>query len=296
MRRYFNRPAESACQISTAKVKGLGGGYNGAMTTIGRYADLQGRAALVTGASSGIGLGIAEALLEQGVRVAIHYRGQRPPAEALCARFPGQAVAVGADLATETGCIALALGALAACPDVSLLVHSAGIWNDGPIASISSSTLEEMFRVNTFSAFYLVRELLPALRAGGAASPGGIVFIGSTAGQRGEALHAHYAASKGALQSLAMSLAVELAPAVRTNTVSPGWIRTPMAEETLARIGPRLIPTLPNQRVGEVADVAAAVLYLASSASGHLLGQDLGVSGGALLVVPRGQLQPAEPG
>jgi 3-oxoacyl-[acyl-carrier protein] reductase len=263
-------------------------------TTIGSYADLRGQAALVTGASSGIGFGIAEALLAQGCRVAVHYRGQRGAAEALCARFPGQAVAVGADLGTEEGCVAVARAARAALPDLSLLVHSAGIWNDGPIASISRATLEGLFRVNTFSAFYLVRELLPALRQGGVARPGRVVFIGSTAGQRGEAFHGHYAASKGALQALAQSLTVELGPEVRVNTVSPGWVRTPMAEEALQRIGPTLLPTLPNRRVAEVDDVVAATLFLASSASGHLLGQDLGVSGGALAVLPRGQLKKVE--
>jgi 3-oxoacyl-[acyl-carrier protein] reductase len=263
-------------------------------TTLGSYADLHDQAALVTGASSGIGLGIAEALLAQGVRVAVHYRGQRGPAEALCARFPGRAFPLGADLGTEEGCGRLAQAARAALPDLSLLVHSAGIWNDGPIASISRSTLEEMFRVNTFSAFYLVRDLLPALRQGGAARPGRIVFIGSTAGQRGEAFHGHYAASKGALQALAQSLTVELGPEVRVNTVSPGWVRSPMADAELARMGAILLPTLPNRRIAEVDDVVAATLFLASSASGHLLGQDLGVSGGALAVLPRGQLRKVE--
>lgn len=170
-----------------------------------------------------------------------------------------------------------------------MLVHSAGIWNDGPIASMKAERLEEMFRINTFSAFYLVRELLPSLRACG---QGSIVLIGSTAGQRGEEGHSHYAASKGALQSMAMSLAVELAPEVRTNVVSPGWIRTPMAERTLEQIGPILNGTIPNRRVGEIADVVNAVLFLASEASAHLLGETLSVSGGALLVMPRGRIQP----
>jgi 3-oxoacyl-[acyl-carrier protein] reductase len=120
-----------------------------------------------------------------------------------------------------------------------------------------------------------------------------VVFIGSTAGQRGEPRHSHYAASKGALQSLMMSIAVELAPRVRVNLVSPGWVRTPMAEEALQRIGPALVPTLPNQRVAEVSDVVNAALFLLSDASSHLIGQDLCVSGGALLVVPRGQVKPA---
>jgi 3-oxoacyl-[acyl-carrier protein] reductase len=259
------------------------------METPARYSDLNGRTALVTGASSGIGLGIAEALLEQGMRVGVHYRSGRSSAEALCARFPGRAFALGAELGTEAGCVSLVEQAVAALGGVHLLVHSAGIWNDAPIDRITSERLEELFRINTFSAFYLVRELVPKMRAAGA---GNVIFIGSTAGQRGEAGHSHYAASKGALQSLTLSLAMELAPTVRVNLVSPGWIRTPMAEEALERIGPALEATIPNRRVGEVADVANAVLFLASDASSHLLGQDLGVSGGALMVVPRGQLVP----
>jgi 3-oxoacyl-[acyl-carrier protein] reductase len=252
------------------------------------YPDLSGRAALVTGASSGIGLGIAEALLQQGMRVGVQYRGGRAAAEALCSKYPDRAVALAADVGTEAGCAQLAKDVLARLGGCEVLVHSAGIWNAGPIRNLSAALLEEMFRVNTFSAFYLVRELLPALRAN---SRGSIVFIGSTAGQRGEAGHSHYAGSKGALQSLAMSLAVELAPAVRTNVVSPGWIRTPMAEATLKKIEGVVAPTLPNKRIGEIDDVVNAVLYLASEASSHVLGQDLAVSGGALLVVPRGQLR-----
>jgi 3-oxoacyl-[acyl-carrier protein] reductase len=243
------------------------------------YPDLNGRTALVTGASSGIGRGIAQALLAQGMRVGVHYNRQRAEAEQV-GGAPLQA-----ELGDEAGCVRLAHAALEALGGVDLLVHSAGIYNQGPIDSLSAQALEEMFRVNTFSAFYLVRALFAHLR--------NAVFIGSTAGQRGEPGHSHYAASKGALQSMVLSLAVELAPRVRVNLVSPGWVRTPMAEEALKRMGPALIATLPNRRVAEVDDVANAVLYLASDASSHLLGQDLCVSGGALLVVPRGQVKPA---
>ena len=252
------------------------------------YPDLKDRAAIVTGASSGIGLGIARALLAQGMRVAIHYNRSRAAADALCAGHPGLAFAIQADLDSDEGCVRLAREAVRALGGAQVLVHSAGIWSDGPIATLSRPALEEIFRINTFSAFSLVRELLPALSARG----GSVVFIGSTAGQRGEAGHSHYAASKGAVQSLAMSLAVELAPAVRVNVVSPGWIRTPMAEGALREIGEVVASTLPNRRLGEIEDVVNAVLYLASDVSSHVLGQDLGVSGGALLVVPRGQLLP----
>jgi len=255
------------------------------------YADLAGRRALVTGASSGIGLAIAGAFLEQGMRVAVHYRSNRAVAEELCARFPGLAVPVDADLGTEEGCARAVRRSVEALGGLEQLVHSAGMWNEGPIATISGARVEEIFRVNTFSALYLVREALPHLgRDPG--RRGNVILIGSTAGQRGEAGHAHYAGTKGAIQSIAMSLAVELAPGIRVNLISPGWVRTPMTEEDLRAIGDDLAACLPNRRVGEVEDCAHAALYLASEASAHLIGQDLCVSGGALHVLPRGQFRP----
>ena len=259
------------------------------MKVLASYSDLAGRKALVTGASSGIGLGVAEAFLGQGMSVAVQYRSNRGAAEALAARFPGRAFPVGADLGSEAGCVACVADAVRALGGLDQLVHSAAIWNEGPIGRISGPQLEEIFRVNVFSAFYLVREALPQLGRNGR---GNVILVGSTAGQRGEARHGHYAATKGALQSLAMSLAVELAPRTRVNVVSPGWVRTPMAEAELRDVGAAIAATLPNGRVGEVEDVVHAVLYLASEASAHLVGEDLCVSGGALLVVPRGQIAP----
>ncbi|MEI7705677.1 MAG: SDR family oxidoreductase [Deltaproteobacteria bacterium] len=262
------------------------------MTLPVRYLDLEGRRALVAGGSSGIGLGIAEAFLEQGMKVAIHHRSHGAEALALAARFPGRGFAVGADLLAERGAVELVAESVRLLGGLDQIVHSAGIWNDGPIGTIEASRLEEIFRLNVFSAFYLVREALPWLRGGG---PGNVILIGSTAGQRGEPFHSHYAATKGAIQSLTMSLAVELAPEVRVNLISPGWVRTPMAEEELATIGPRITGVLPNRRVAEIDDCAHAALFLASRASAHLVGQDLCVSGGALLVVPRGQIVPYAP-
>ena len=136
------------------------------MTSRARYADLAGRRALVTGASSGIGLGIAEAFLAQGMAVAIHYRSNRAAAEALAARFPGRAFPVGAELGEEAGCAACVAAAARALGGLDQLVHSAAIWSAGPAGGISAAALEEIFRVNAFSAFYLVREALPFLRAG----------------------------------------------------------------------------------------------------------------------------------
>src|SRR6266478_7180720 len=106
------------------------------------YPDLEGRTALVTGASSGIGRGIAQALLHQGMRVSAQHRTQLSPP----GTFPVQA-----DLGTERGCVEAVRAAQEKLGNIDLLVHSAGIYNAGPIASISAAALEEMFRVNAFS-------------------------------------------------------------------------------------------------------------------------------------------------
>ncbi len=240
------------------------------------------RTILVTGASSGIGLACARLFLDRGDRVAAQYRSQPAPVEALTREYGAdRVVPVQADLATEAGCVR-AVGA-AGRPEV--LVHSAGIWNDGAIASLKAATLEEMFRTNTFSAYYLAREMARA--TGG----GAMIFIGSTAGERGEPGHSHYAGSKAALWGLVQSLAQELAPAFRVNLVSPGWVRTPMAEPALSVDGreERVVAGVPLRRIAEPGDVAEAVAFLADDRTGrHLTGVDLPVSGGALLPLPRG--------
>ena len=167
---------------------------------------------------------------------------------------------------------------------LDVLVHSAGIWNDGAIRTLTAANLEETFRTNTFSAYYLAREAANAMKTGS------IVFIGSTAGERGEPGHSHYAGSKAALWGLVQSLAQELAPDVRVNLVSPGWVRTPMAEATFAIPGKldAIVSAIPLHRVAEPEDVASAVLFLADARQRHLTGVDLAVSGGALLPMPRG--------
>ena len=239
------------------------------------------RNVIVTGASSGIGLACARGFLAAGDRVVAHYRTGASAVAALAAEFGADRVrGVQADLATEAGCVAL----LAAAPRLDVLVHSAGIWNDGAIRELTRETLEGMFRTNAFSAYYLCREALRSM------DRGSLIFIGSTAGERGEPGHSHYAGSKAALWGLVQSLAQELAPDIRVNLVSPGWVRTPMSGPAFAQPGrlEKIIASVPLRRIAEPEDCASAVLFLADEKQCHLTGVDLPVSGGALLPMPRG--------
>lgn len=247
-----------------------------------RYPDLEGRCVLVTGASSGIGFVAAQAFLEQGCRVVAHYRSGQGAAESLGRDYPGRASALAADLSTEEGCVAAVSQSAERMGGLDVVVHSAGIWTPGPIREISRETLETMFRTNTFSSYYLAREAAKRM------DRGSLLFVGSTAGQRGEPNHSHYAGSKGAVQSLVASLAQELAPQIRVNLVSPGWVRTPMSQATLDVREADIVKVVPLKRVAESEDVAAACLFLASDVSRHLTGVDLCCSGGALLPMPRG--------
>jgi 3-oxoacyl-[acyl-carrier protein] reductase len=239
------------------------------------------RRVVVTGASSGIGLACAKAFLAAGDTVVAHCRTGRAVVEELRTDYGANRVMpVAADLSREEGCVALvrAAGAFA------VLVHSAGIWNDGEIRTLTAENLEKMFRTNTFSAYFLAREAARVIKQGS------MIFIGSTAGERGEPGHSHYAGSKAALWGLVQSLAQELAPDVRVNLVSPGWVNTPMSTGTFSIPGKleKIVGAIPLRRVAEPEDVASSVVFLADDRQCHLTGLDLPVSGGALLPMPRG--------
>ena len=137
-------------------------------------------------------------------------------------------------------------------------------------------------RANLDSCFYLCRAAVPAMKR---RRLGSIVFISSTAGQRGEAMHSHYAATKGAVISMTKSLAAELAPwNILVNCVAPGWIETDMTSSALRGRGrERVLAQIPLRRIGRPEDVAAAVLFVASGICPFMTGEVLNVNGGAVL-------------
>jgi 3-oxoacyl-[acyl-carrier protein] reductase len=164
----------------------------------------------------------------------------------------------------------------------TILVNNAGIWEGRAVDEMTLAEWERTFAINMRSMFLCARAVVPHMkRAGG----GRIVNIASTAGQRGEAFHSDYAATKGAAIAFTRSLATELAPhGIRVNGVAPGWVDTEMCAGVFASGGREAIErTIPLGRVGSPAEIAGAVLFAASDLSSFMTGAIVSVNGGAVM-------------
>ena len=164
---------------------------------------------------------------------------------------------------------------------LDILVVNHGIWppDDVPLAKMTDAQWEATRRANLDSVVYVCRAAIPNLAPGGT-----IVLVSSTAGQRGEAFHADYAATKGAVIALTKSLAVELAPHLTVNCVAPGWVDTEMAAQPYAGGGRQAIEkSIPLGRVASADDVAGPIVFLCSSLARHITGEILNVNGGSVL-------------
>jgi len=238
--------------------------------------DLAGKRAFVTGGGRGIGRATAILLARAGAKVAVGYRARKPAAE------PHVTAAVRGDLGTAAGAkkaVGEALRALGGSLDILVVNH--GVWpaDDVPVAEMSDEQWESTRRANLDAVIYVCRAAIREIPQGGT-----IILVSSTAGQRGEAFHADYAATKGAVIALTKSLAVELAPKITVNCVAPGWVDTEMAAKPYAGEGRAKIErTIPLRRVASADDVAGPILFLASSLARHITGEILNVNGGSVL-------------
>jgi 3-oxoacyl-[acyl-carrier protein] reductase len=215
-------------------------------------------------------------LARAGAKVAVGYRSRKPAADSHVT------AAVRGDLGTATGAnkaVAEALRALGGGLDMLVVNH--GVWpaDDVPVSKMTDEQWESTRRANLDAVIYVCRAAIPSIADGGT-----IVLVASTAGQRGEAFHADYAATKGAVISITKSLAVELAPKITVNCVAPGWVDTEMAAKPYAGEGRAAIErTIPLRRVASADDIAGPILFLCSSLARHITGEILNVNGGSVL-------------
>jgi 3-oxoacyl-[acyl-carrier protein] reductase len=248
--------------------------------------DLTGKAALVTGASRGLGRATALLLARAGADVVVHYARNREAAESVaasCNQFGVRALPVRADMASSGDIAAMFRTVQKAFTRLDILVCNAGIWKEAAIDRMSDKQLAETMDVNVKGVFACCREATRIMKR---QKSGRIILVSSTAGQRGEALHSHYAASKGAVISLTKSLAPELASDnILVNCVAPGWFDTEMSRPSLENPKERraVLAAIPLRRVGTPEEFAGAVLYLASDLSTFVTGEILNVNGGAVL-------------
>jgi 3-oxoacyl-[acyl-carrier protein] reductase len=244
--------------------------------------DLSGMTALVTGASGGIGSAIAEALAGQGARLAVSGSNVEK-LEAYRASLGGEHVAVPCNLSDAAAVDALVPQAVEALGGkLDILVNNAGVTRDNLAMRMKDEEWSDVIRINLEAAFRLARAALkPMMRA----RYGRIVSITSIVGAMGNPGQANYAASKAGLTGMSKALAQEVASRnITVNTVAPGFIRSAMTDALPEAQREALLGKIPSGRLGEGADVASAVVYLASREAAYVTGQTIHVNGGMIML------------
>jgi 3-oxoacyl-[acyl-carrier protein] reductase len=247
--------------------------------------DLSGQAALITGGSRGIGRAACLMLASAGADIALGYRLNAQAAEEVAVeirRMGRRSVAIAGDLSRRKDCDLLVSRAVEAHGRLDILVNNHGIWKDGPIDAMSEDEWDETLDVNLKGYFLCTRAVVPIMKRQGR---GRIINLASTAGQRGEAFHSHYAASKGAVISFTKSLGPELCGhGILVNCVAPGWVDTDMSAEALAGSDrARILSTIPLGRPGTPEEIASGILFFASHLADYCCGEILNINGGSVL-------------
>jgi 3-oxoacyl-[acyl-carrier protein] reductase len=254
---------------------------------------LSGKVALITGGSRGIGAATVRMFAKAGAKVVFNFHRAKNEAEKLVRTCGSENChTVQAELSSATAAKQLIDATVARFGRLDVLVANHGVWpaEDVPIDQMSEEQWRQTLAVNLDSVFGLVKHAVAQIkrqqaRPNGAA--GHIVLVSSTAGQRGEAFHCDYAASKGAIISMVKGLSTELArDRIHVNCVAPGWVATDMAAPALndAATREQVLKTIPLGRVAVPDEIAAPILFLCTEHAGFITGEIFNVNGGAVLV------------
>lgn len=241
--------------------------------------------AIITGASRGIGKASALLFAEAGCNLLINYHHNRKAAGEVLSQarqFGIKAEEYQGDVSKREQVDEMIEYAIKEFGKVDILVNNAGIWKYAEIDRITTEELRETMEVNLLSVFYSTSAVASQMIK---QKSGNIINISSTAAQRGESFHSHYAASKGAIISLTKSLAVELAPHnIRVNCVAPGWTDTDMSHASLTGVEREdILQKIPLGRAATSEEIAGSVLFLASELSTFITGEIINVNGGSVL-------------
>lgn len=247
---------------------------------------LVGRVAVITGASRGIGRAAAERLAEMGAHVVVNYARNKEAAEDVVRTASGkgiEALAVKADIALVAEAEQLIATTIAHFKRIDILICNAGIWDGAPVEHITEELWDHTIDVNLKGTWTVCRAAIPHMKQ---QRFGRIVIVSSTAGQRGEANHSNYAASKGAQISFTKSLAPELGPyGITVNAVAPGWVDTEMSSHPLSDKAERksIEGIIPLGHVATADEIAWPIVFLCSDWARHITGEVLNVNGGSVL-------------
>lgn len=248
---------------------------------------LASKVALITGGARGIGAAAVRMFAAAGAKVVFNYQAAQAQAEALAREVGAENCrAVQCDLSTTEAAEGLVSATVAAFGQLDILVANHGIWppEDAPVDHMSDAQWHRTVAVNLDSVFALIKHSVGQMKKQGG---GHIVLLSSTAGQRGEAFHCDYAATKGALISMTKGLSTELArDGIRVNCVAPGWVDTDMSAAALNDPATRekIFRGIPLGRVGTPEEIAAPILFLCTPQAGFITGEVFNVNGGAVLV------------
>jgi 3-oxoacyl-[acyl-carrier protein] reductase len=246
--------------------------------------DLTGQTALVTGGSRGIGRATTLLLAQAGADVALTFFSRAGDAEAAVRdieKLGRKAYSFGGELADPAVVVQVMSEVQRGLGKLDIFVANAGIWppDEVSLAAMPRERWRRTMEANLDSVFLTTRAALRLMGPGGR-----VVIVSSTAGQRGEAFHADYAATKGALISLTKSLAIECAPDVLVNCVAPGWVDTEMSHPAFGQDNrARISRSIPLQRIATAEDIAGPILFLCSELARHITGEVLNVNGGSVL-------------